>query len=166
MAPTKDVGDYTTSAASFGATTSLSALPRHVSQLEKGKLALERDAEMRERYLPKPSPSKAQQGKSNEANESNESNKSLDAVLKPHVSTLERRKQMMDLEVGDEAMRQRYERATGPRRQSALQREVEEASALMEQDVTAEVEEAVVVERGAAEPGEELLEEDRGGRSP
>ncbi len=150
MSPTNDVGeDYTTSAASFGATTSLSTLRRHVSQLEKGKLALERDAGMRARYLPKPSPSKARQVDSSE---------SLDAVLKPHVSTLERRKQMMNLEAGDETMRQRYERTTGPRRQSALQREVEDALAMTGQDV--EVGEGVEVEE-RAEVGEGVEVEER-----
>ena len=115
---------YTTSAAAFGATTSLSSLPRHISRLEQSKLALEKgDAEMRARYLPKASPSsKARQVES------------LDAVLVPHVSTLERRRQAMSLEDGDETMRQRYERrplSAAPQRRSALQREVEEASAML-----------------------------------
>ena len=113
---------YTTSAAAFGATT-LSSLPKHVSQLEKNKLALEHDDAMRARYLPaKASPK--------------EEVESLDAVLRPHVSTLERRKQ--SIEDGDEEMTRRYGRAPVPRRRSALHKELEEAEAMtsLEDDLT------------------------------
>jgi hypothetical protein len=112
-----DTVEYTTSASAFGTTTpSLSCLPKHVSQLEKNKMRLEQDETLRARYLPAKASEK-------------ESVEPLDAVLKPSVSTLERRKQR--LADGDEMMMERYQKASAPRRRSALQRELEAAEALL-----------------------------------
>ena len=110
-----DTTEYVTSAAAFGSTT-LSSLPRHVSQLEKDKIRLERDEAMRARYLPVKSPPA-------------ENIEPLDSILRPHVSELERRKQR--LQAGDEALSRRYGgRAGEQRRRSALQRELEEAESM------------------------------------
>jgi hypothetical protein len=116
--PVIDTAEYTTSATSFGATTSLSCLQRHVSQLEKNKLRLQDDEGLQARYLP---------GKAS----TQEPVEPLESILKPHMSELERRKERLK---ADESMRARYlPRETGGRK-SPLKRELEDATALLNRD--------------------------------
>jgi len=107
---------YTTSAAAFDG-TSLSSLPRHVSQLERNKAALDHDEGMRARYL------------GTRGATPKEHVEPLEAILRPHVSIMEKRRQSIN--DGDKELTERYGKAAAPRRRSALHIELEEARAML-----------------------------------
>lgn len=113
--PSSPAEPYTTSAAAFDG-TSLSSLPRHVSQLDRNKAALEHDEAMRARYLPRGATPK-------------EHVEPLEAILRPHVSIMEKRRQ--SIKDGDKELTERYGKAAAPRRRSALHLELEAADAML-----------------------------------